>query len=167
MPADKKEEEDSKDEAKPTEAEVAPIVAEGLLVTRCAGNPVINSNLASTDTSAEVTNTEPTVAPKPTKRNSIFATFSREKKEKEVEEEKKEEIKSDAAESSEPVDTEVKPIEPAVGTPAVEKTLASSPPKPKFLSSFFDKKDKSPAIKVPEKVLFHMIYLDSNAPLIF
>lgn len=168
--ADKKEEEDSKDETKPTDTDVAPIAAEGLLVRRCDDNSVINIDLASTDAPTEVKETieadeteksaEPmVVAPKPTKRNSIFGAFSREKKEKEIEEEKKEEVKSEAPESSEPVDTEAKPIESAVETPAVEKSPASSPPKPKFLASFFDKKEKSPAVKTPEKVKFHTVLL--------
>lgn len=156
--ADKKEEDESKDE---TEADVAPIVAEGLSISHYFNNDIINSDLASTDAPSEVKEAveadeaekavEPTVAPKPIKRNSIFGAFSRERKEKEVEEDKKEEVKSEAAESSEPLDTEAKPIESTVETP-VEKTPASSPPKPKFLSSFFDKKEKSPAVKTPEKV---------------
>lgn len=171
--ADKKEEEDSKDETKPTDTDVAPIMAEGLLIRCSDDNSVININLASTDAPAEVKETteadeterpaEPMVAPKPTKRNSIFGAFSREKKEKEIEEEKKEEVKSEAAESTEPVDTEAKPIESAVETPTVEKTPASSPPKPKFLSSFFDKKEKSPAVKTPEKVEFHTVLLQALA----
>lgn len=171
--ADKKEEEDSKDETKPTDTDVAPIMAEGLPIRCSDDNSVININLASTDAPAEVKETteadetekpaEPMVAPKPTKRNSIFGAFSREKKEKEIEEEKKEEVKSEAAESTEPVDTEAKPIESAVETPTVEKTPASSPPKPKFLSSFFDKKEKSPAVKTPEKVEFHTVLLRALA----
>lgn len=160
MSADKNEE-DSKDEAKPTDADATPVVAEGLLISRCDDNSVINNGLASTDAPAEVKeiteadetekSAEPTAAPKPTKRNSIFGAFSREKREKEVEE-----VKSDVAESSEPVDTEAKPMESAVETP-VEKTPASSPPKPKFLASFFDKKEKGLAVKTPEKVEFHTI----------
>lgn len=135
-------------------------MAEGLFISHYPDNYVINSDLASTDAPSEAKEAveadeaekvvEPTVAPKPIKRNSIFGAFSREKKEKEVEEEKKEEVKGEAAESSEPLDTQAKPIESAVETP-VEKT-PSSPPKPKFLSSFFDKKEKGPAIKTPEKV---------------
>lgn len=159
--ADKKEEEDSKDEIKPSETDVAPIVAEGLSIGRYRDNSVINKDIASTDASAEVKETteadeaekitEPIVAPKPIKRNSIFGAFSREKKEKEVEEERKEEAKNEAAESSEPVDTEAKPIESTVETP-VEKTPVSSSPKPKFLSGFLNKKERIAPVMAPEKV---------------
>lgn len=124
------------------------------------GCSITNGDLGSTDAPTEAKESadsdeadksaEPVVAPKPTKRNSLFGTFFGDKKEKEIAEEKKEDSKNEIAEPSETTITEAKPTEISAETSAPEKTLASSP-KSNFFSRF-DKKEKSPAVKTPEKV---------------
>ncbi|KAI5839992.1 Pleckstrin homology domain-containing protein [Morchella snyderi] len=134
-------EEEQKEEIKPTEQEpvAAPAVTEDA--------PTEIKETVEADEADKPA--EPTAAPKPTKRNSIFGAFIREKKE----EEKKEDAKAEASEPTEVVATEAKPLDVPVEAAATEKTpeSASSPPKQKFLSSFFDKKERSPVAKTAEK----------------
>lgn len=102
-------------------------------------------------------------SPKPAKRHSFFGGLFAPKKEETVEAKKEEKIteptvKDSAAHLESGVEGDTQPEDIPAETPAKDKSPTSSPPKAKFLSNIFEKRDKSPGPKpVAERVCLFII----------
>jgi len=156
-------EEDKKEEAKPTEepkpVEVAPVVenlSEAPSKPTEEVKPTEEATTAEETKPAEEAKAEEPVAPKPTKRLSVFGFLDKKKSEKSVQ---KEEAKEEAKEET-PAAPVVATEEPAKETPAAEPVAAPaaetpaekpveahSPTSPKEKIMSFLRRDKSPAPK--------------------
>lgn len=100
--------------------------------------------------------------PKNTKRHSFFGSlFKKEEAEKKDKEEKKEKEERKEEHTEEPAkdvgaapntsDAEASKVDIATEAPSTEKTASTSPPKTKFLSNIFEKKDKSASPRSEEE----------------
>ncbi|KAI5776758.1 Pleckstrin homology domain-containing protein [Geopyxis carbonaria] len=156
----KKDKADDKKEDLPKED--APIAAEEANVAEAthdisvgtsptdATEPAVNAEEEVKPDDESKTVEETASSPKNPKRHSFFGSlFKKEETEKKEKEDKKEEVIEGPAKETPTVPENVeqertKTVDVADETPSAEKSTPSSPPKTKFLSNIFEKKDKSP-----------------------